>query len=391
MKSRTSFFNTTVLKKDITRFAPLWGLYIVFLIILFLTGQRENTILSANAVANMLSEMSLLNLVYGGLCANLLFGDLFQSRMCNALHTLPLRRTNWFCTHTLAGLLFCVVPNAVTTLLLMFLLQEFYYLALLWFAVTVLQFIFFFGLGIFSVMCAGNRLGMAAVYMIINFFPLLIYVLVKEVYEPLLYGFEFVLDTFQFFCPVGYLTAHHLLSFNYEHLDGQFVNGHIERFYPEIWIYLFVTVAMGVVLILLALLLYRKRKLECAGDFLAFRSLSPVFMLICTLGCGVFFFALSSLFGLAVDYGLMAIGVVVGFFAGAMLLERTVRVFHKKNFLRFAILALLLTGSLFLTKADPLGVTWYAPETNEIAAMRVYRTNWNPPRISPLSGWCICN
>ena len=33
MKSRTSFFNPTVLKKDITRFAPLWGLYTVFMLL----------------------------------------------------------------------------------------------------------------------------------------------------------------------------------------------------------------------------------------------------------------------------------------------------------------------------------------------------------------------
>ena len=33
MKLKTSFFNTSVLKKDITRFAPLWGLYTVFMLL----------------------------------------------------------------------------------------------------------------------------------------------------------------------------------------------------------------------------------------------------------------------------------------------------------------------------------------------------------------------
>ena len=36
MKLRTSFFNPAVLKKDITRFAPVWGLYSVFLLLLFI-------------------------------------------------------------------------------------------------------------------------------------------------------------------------------------------------------------------------------------------------------------------------------------------------------------------------------------------------------------------
>ena len=372
MKSRTSFFNATVLRKDITRFAPLWALYTVFLIILFLSGQREESTLTAGAVASSLREMALFNLIYGGLCANILFGDLFQSRMCNALHALPIKRETWFATHAAAGLLFCIVPSIVGAVFLMFLLQEFFYMALLWLAVTVLQFLFFFGLGIFSTMCAGNRLGMAAVYLIINLFPLLVYGLAKEVYEPLLYGIELVLDPFQLFCPVAYLTEKNLLSFNYDHMNGHFVNGRITAFYPEIWAYLFAVAAIGILLTALAMLLYRKRKLECAGDFVAFRGLAPVFLLICTLACGVFLYALSSVFGFAVDYTLMAIGIIVGFFAGSMLLERTVRVFSKKNFLRFAILAVTLTASLVLTKLDPLRITWYMPETDEIASMQVY-------------------
>ena len=372
MKSRTSFFNGTVLKKDITRYAPLWGLYTVFLIILFLSGQREYPILTANAVASLLGEMALFNLIYAGLIANILFGDLFQGRMCNALHALPLKRESWFATHVLAGLLFSIVPNIVGAVFLMFLLQEFYYMALLWLAVTLLQFLFFFGLGLFSVMCAGNRLGMAAVYMIINLFSLLVYGLAKEVYEPLLYGIELTPEPFQFFCPVAHLTANELISFNYDHLNGELVNGRITEVYSEVWGYLFAVAAIGIVLMFLGMLLYRKRKLECAGDFVAFRGLAPVFLLIFTLACGVFLYALSSVFGFAVDYVLMAIGIIVGFFAGSMLLERTVRVFSKKNFLRFAILAVVLTASLFLTKLDPLRITWYVPETDEIASMQVY-------------------
>ena len=375
MKSRTSFFNGTVLKKDIIRYAPLWGLYTIFLIVLFISGQRDDPTLTASAVANTMSEMTLFNLIYAGLCANILFGDLFQSRMCNALHAMPLRRESWFFTHVAAGLLFCIVPSLIGAVFLMFLLQEFFYMALLWLAATVLGYLFFFGVGVFSVMCAGNRLRMAAVYCIINFFPLLVYVLAKEVCEPLLYGIEITLEPFQFFCPVAQLTSESLLSFDYDRMNGKFVNGHIEHFFPEVWIYLFATVAIGAVLAFFALVLYRKRKLECAGDFVAFQGLAPVFLVICTLACGVFLYAISSVFGFAVDYVLMAIGVIVGFFAGKMLLERTVRVFHKKSFLGFAIFALVLTASLVLTKLDPLRITWYVPETQDIACMRVYRDN----------------
>ena len=41
MKLRTSYFNSTVLKKDITRFAPVWGLYTLFmLMVVFLLNEN---------------------------------------------------------------------------------------------------------------------------------------------------------------------------------------------------------------------------------------------------------------------------------------------------------------------------------------------------------------
>ena len=44
MQSKTSFFNFTAFKKDLTRFAPLWGLYALCLILglLLLTQSETN-------------------------------------------------------------------------------------------------------------------------------------------------------------------------------------------------------------------------------------------------------------------------------------------------------------------------------------------------------------
>ena len=43
MKSRTSFFNPTVLKKDLLRYAPVWGLYTVVNFIIFLFTSLADT------------------------------------------------------------------------------------------------------------------------------------------------------------------------------------------------------------------------------------------------------------------------------------------------------------------------------------------------------------
>ena len=374
MKSRTSFFNGSVLKKDITRFAPVWAIYALFLLVDFLTGARndQKEILAAS-LADMMRTMSIVNLIYGGVCANMLFGDLFQSRMCNALHAMPMRREGWFLTHVCAGLLFSFVPNVVAAVFQMVLLGEYFYMAPLWLVVVTGQFLFFFGLGIFAVMCAGNRLGMAAVYGVINGFSAMVYAVAKGVYEPLMYGIELLSDPFTFFCPVFWMSEERFLRFDYDYIDGVFTNGRIREFYPQMWGYLAVVAIIGVVLACLGLLLYRRRKLERAGDFLAIRGLEPVFVVICSVAGGVFLYAMSEAFGFAVDYFLMGLGVVVGFFGSQMLIKRTVRVFRLRQFLGFAILAVVITGSLVLTRIDPIGITRYVPETEEIAYMRVYR------------------
>ena len=376
MKSRTSFFNGKVLKKDITRFAPVWGLYILFLLVDFLTGARndQKEILAAS-LADMMRTMSVVNLIYGGVCANMLFGDLFQSRMCNALHTMPMRREGWFFTHVLAGVLFSLVPNVLSAVFQTVLLGEYFYMAPLWLLAATGQFLFFFGVGVFAVMCAGNRLGMAAVYALINGFSAMVFAVAKGVFEPLMYGIELLSDPFTFFCPVFWMAEERFLRFDYDFVDGAFTNGRIREFYPEMWGYLAAVAAIGVVFAGLALLLYRKRKLERAGDFLAIRALEPVFIVVCSVAGGVFLYTMSEAFGFTVDYLLMAIGVVVAFFGSQMLIKRTVRVFKPRQLLGLAALAVVIAGSLVLTKVDPVGITRYVPETQEIASMRVFRDN----------------
>ena len=118
MKSRTSFFNKTVFKKDLTRFAPAWGVCtILMLLALISMADRSYAYYRLQNVRDSITVMSWLNLIYAAVVAQLLFGDLFQSRMCNALHALPLRRESWFGTHVVSGMAFSLLPNLVIALL----------------------------------------------------------------------------------------------------------------------------------------------------------------------------------------------------------------------------------------------------------------------------------
>ena len=276
MKLRTSFFNGTVLRKDITRFAPLWALYSIFsLMVFFLTWQAEGSAARfANNVRYILQPMGIVNFVYATLCALFLFGDLFNTRMCNALHAFPMRREGWFLTHFTAGLLFSIVPNVLLAALAGALLQEYFYLALLWLAVMVLEFLFFYGAAIFAVMCAGNRLGAAAICGIFNLLAVLVCWLFMTFYHPLLYGIDLDPEPYISLSPVVGFTRFSYISTSYDNMTSTTI---FEGFFWEQWQYLFIAGGIGVILLISSLLIYRKRQLENAGNFISFQPVRPIF------------------------------------------------------------------------------------------------------------------
>ena len=378
MKLRTSCFNSTVIKKDIRRFAPAWALYTVLLLMGVTTIiDRSTALYRTESIVEMISVTALVNFVYALVNAQLLFGDLCTPRLCNALHAMPLRRECWFGSHATAGLLFSFVPNLVLGLLGVALLGlgKGWCVPFLWILASGIQYLFFFSLAVLCMMLVGNRFAQVLVYGIVNFFSMIVYWLVDSLYEPLLHGIRIPGDPFLTWCPVGKMIGSMALV---EVVRGHIYNdmGGIEESYidhiaigPE-WGYMIICALLGIALLALALVLYRKRKLECAGDFIAFRFVEPIFLILYTICAGAFLHLFSEMFG-GVDYLFLAIGIAVGFFTGLMLLQRTTRIFRKKAFAQFALFAAVFVLTLVLTWLDPLRITYRVPELNEIASVKL--------------------
>lgn len=371
MKLKTSFFNTTVLKKDITRFAPLWGLYTVFMLLfIFLVwGDDTEAARFATDAPYIMMGMGAVNFVYAGLSAILLFGDLFSSKMCNALHAMPMRREGWFLTHLTAGALFCVGPNALGALISCVILQEYCYLAFLWLAVAVCQFLFFFGVGAFSAQCAGNRLGAVAVYGLINFLAALVTFLAATFYTPLLYGLKPDWEAFlRYSPPVGFSLSQYV-SMEYNNMAGRatfvgYVTGD--------WQYLFAALAIGLVLLGAAVLLYRQRQMESAGDFIAVKPAAPVFLILYTLCVGALLYFIADAVGdTATAYTFLVIGFAIGFFTGWMLLEKKVNVFKAKRFIGYGAFTMAFFLTIAVANLDPLGITRYVPDASQVKSVTI--------------------
>ena len=373
MKSRTSSFNLTVLKKDITRFAPAWILYSVGLLVtVMICFSTHCTNCTANSLGWTAYAMAIVNFVYALVNAQLLFGDLFQSRMTNALHALPLRREHWFTIHVTSGLLFALVPNFLMTVIMAVFSTSIPAMPWLWLAWTMGTYVFFFGLAMLCAMCVGSRFALVVVYGIANFGSLLICWLYDTVFLPMLYGLTLNFDAFLKFSPVSYGTVNIPYDLDLQH--NNYPNDHISTLTmtlkPEILGYLAVITVIGVAFAALALVMYRKRHLESAGDFISANWLKPVFLVLYTVAMGVVFQFILGLFS-GTEWLYLTIGLVVGFCTGQMLLMRTARIFVKETFVGLGVLLAVTALALTLTALDPLGVTRWVPKADEVAKAEV--------------------
>lgn len=385
MKSSRSFCNLTLLRKNFTRFAPVWALYTACLILgmMLLTESGLNYHFLNNLSETMLI-MVVVNLCYAPIVVQMLFGDLYNSRMCNAMHAMPMRRETYYVTNLISGLLFSIVPTLVMTVLSLLLSVSSYFpsgwqIPLYWFACVNLSYLAFFGIAIFAAFLAGNRLAMAFCYGIVNFGSMIAYALTDTLLTPLLYGVRTWAKPFYMLCPVWAMCNDSYLDCHREYFTEVDYRGVFSL--GENWGTLGIYAAVGAVLLIVGLLLYRRRALECAGDFLAVRALEPVFLVIYTLAVAMCGYLAPEIFmgsNEPIAYVFLFCGLVIGFFTGKMLLARTVRVWSLRAVGGCAAVIVGLALTMGITALDPAGIESYIPDAEKIdcvVLMPYHRTN----------------
>lgn len=407
MKLKTSFFDKTVLRKDLTRFSPLWALYLIggLLFMHLVSGflgsyynGREHSI--ATTLKEMIGPLGVLSAGYGFLAAQLLFGDLHNTRLCYGIHAFPLRREGWYLTHVVSGLLMGLVPPLVIVLTLMPMLGQFWFTGLLCWGGIALHYLFFFGLAVFCMMCTGNRFASTAVYGILNFLAMIVQWFIQTIYLPLLPGVRGNTKFFSRFCPMvelvkrdNYFIINHaedcpLCQYNkpgYSMLVDGGEHKYVFQGLGSDWSYLLILAGVGIALLVGALLLYRIRHLERAGDFMAFKPMKPMFLAIYALcvGCVLFYLAYE-ISGTGTGYFFFAIGLLLGYFTGKMLLERTIRVFKGKSWAGLGILYAAVICSLLLTWIDPVGISRRIPKAEKVEAVYLYDGHLSDYQINHL-------
>lgn len=382
MKLKTLFCNPMTLRKDIFRFAPVWALYTILSItgvvniMGFVALLSEAPEVNAYAIGICIGAFSGLNMIYALITVLMLYGDLYDTRLCYALHAMPISRDGWFATHTVAGLAFSIVPNSVICLCMMPFFGKLWYVALLWYLGMTLEYLFFFGLCSLCAVSTGKRFATSAVYLLVNFLAPIAALFVLGFYAPLMYGIDIRYDQFLFFSPVVWMcTLMNGLVTMEEVNVGPWETEIRAIGLTGNWWYLAAVAVVGIGLLVLARFAYRKRSLETAGDFVAFKPMGSGFWIIVTLTAGLIFRTVGKLFTELTGYVFLLVGLVVGFFVSRMLLERKVRVFYGRNFAKCGIVTGVVLTSLLLVWWDPFGVTTWVPEPDRVASVTISESN----------------
>lgn len=379
MKLKKACYDPAFCRMGLKRFGPLAILYTLVLVLLTLS----NVNLGQNRYGNILTSLYVffqytlvLNFAYAFVLVQLLLGDLYTPRLCYAIHSLPVTRGGWFGTQVIHGILSVIPGILISGGLMAASMTRFRELIPVWMGVSMLQYLFFLGLSLLCGVCAGNRMGMAVLYGLANFFGIVISWARLKIFAPLIYGM-YLPDARMLLCPISEMVTKEIFKTEYLQPvvrageDGPTAYFSCEdvasmTIQPDGILTAVFYAILGCIAIFLAMKLLNRRKPECAGDLLAFRVTEPVILVLCTLSAGVVFHAVSNLFDWSIGYVMLFLGLALGYYICLMLLKRQVNVFTGKSLLPLAAMVCLTVLALGITGLDLFGTTYKLPEAEDV-------------------------
>ena len=393
MRSATSFFDKTLFRSQLKHTWPLWLGYTALW--LFLVPVALFSELSAYQGGYSAADASYLlfntgvrggvfiSFFFGLFFAMLAFSHLTQSRATNGFHALPVRRETIFLTAYLTGL-FCQLSTILVTFLLGAAVSAPLHLS--FWSVTaaamgsaMLEAVFFYSFAVLCMMMTGQILAAPVFYFVGNILVPGMECLLRNFAGNFLYGYSGHTDVaLGFLSPPLYMyTEVDIASIETCESDSYYVTAYALE--HRSFMILAAYALAGLVIALIALLLYRTRKSEMTGSTVAFPWATPIFkygVAFCTavaLGQFLYYF----LFGQYRSSGsdslpgtilCMAVAGLVGYFVAEMLIKKSFRVF-RAGAKGAAIVALALVLLGVAMSFDLTGYEKRVPDESEIESV----------------------
>ena len=394
MRSKTSLFNWGLSKSLLKRFWPLWTVWfwlLIFVLPINLSTEIGNILKHGSFDAAFQINSALLNYgislvcfaaVFCPLTVLLLFSFLYSSRSSGMIASLPVKRECVFTTYFLTGLVPMLLAELITVLVTFVLcggsgfVDNGALMKCLW--MLVFSTVAFYGMASFCALLTGNIVILPFAYTLLGVAPYLAYTGIGSTLEALLYGFSFrESELFRNLSPFFGLDSLYVESDRIVE-NGIAYSRNLRVHNGELlgWYCL-----AGIVLSVIAFLLYRKRHMESAGDIVAVKVLKPVFKYCLALAGACFLASVmydvyfrDSFNGASAGVRTIAslvIGAFIGYFAAEMLLEKSLKVF-RGNWNGFIIFTAVLLIAAVCCEADIFGFEKYVPDADKVESVTLY-------------------
>lgn len=381
MKSKTSLFSPGLSRNILSRFWPLWLIYLGVLLVQLPVAVSGYVSQGISARYTMECILQLAVDVAGyAMAASLLsvmavFSYLYSKRSCSLINSLPVRRETAFVTACLTGLLPLLLAEVLTWLISLgvFAGSESVRPELLnsWLLVVLLSTLASYGFGVFCAMLTGHILVLPALFLVLNTAVYVLEALVQTLLRTLVYGYEGGASVSRL-SPLPYASS--ALRLIAEPVAGSPEPEHILLGIDSLAVY----AVVGMLFIVPALLLYRRRKMEAVGDVVAIKALEPVFKycasIYAALGLGALMAeSMDNAMGsgppeAAVLALMLLLGAALGYYAAEMLLQKSLRVFRSRIRGLIVVWAVFLLG-VVVAELDLTGYERRVPETEEIQSV----------------------
>ena len=381
MPSERTFFNKAVYKRTLSRFWLIGAAYAAVLCFLTLMCGRyfnfDTKEIAEYVSYSILSNLTRREIVAAAVAAVVMaiavHGWMFRKTSAAYIAALPVTREALLISGMLAALTILILPCIIAMLVSLLLyggagpLWTPYLLCSA--AAVVLMNIAFFGLASFCTVFTGNAAVLPALYVIALYGFVGIEVVTRYIAEFLLFGVRGTGWELAVLSPVYYFSNNYVGSYS--------------QMLPLSATY----AAAGVILAGLAVIFFRHRRMEAAGETVAVPALRPLFRwgLAAVGALGMALLILKTVFNVgshaaendgtparvAILLLAMLFGAAVGWFGADALMRKTLRVFDR-HWKGLGVFCALLCALVVVTELDVFGVERYQPDVDEIGYAAVY-------------------
>ncbi|MBR4343562.1 MAG: hypothetical protein IKP88_12820 [Lachnospiraceae bacterium] len=400
MNEKKISVNFGMIRRDVLRHWPIWVMASVwYLLFVFMVNTTSRYNLSLINIGNKISENIMISLTentaflayfLGFAAAIAAFGFLGKKKNDNFFEALPFNRASLYVTRYIFGFIMWLIPCLFIFIVEIFqslVLDAAMFTELLeWLVSAIIAYLFWYSLGIlFMVLC--GRVVMAGVcYFGFSAAGIVMSFGIDSMNKLCFIGYNsgtgFSGTPFAILSPLEYIFS---LGVGYKYIDSR---KYIGIFDSANILKIFVVLFAGIIMAVLAYLLYKKRKSERTGDNIVFSTMKVVFSYVLSAVTAV---TMTFMLTLIIVYhddrmahrasdriAILIILCIVGFItflASVMWVERKFKIFTKKNLLKAAVFTVILAVCGVGYMHDFFNVEGYVPKAKNVSNISIPNNN----------------